>query len=94
MKSEGANPYNGGMKTTAKLTLALLLLIVLTVFLSYAWLTGYYGVDVPFEDFMPAPLADLFYWLNGLDKANACQEDMACWDCRTMGNGICGTPSQ
>jgi Spy/CpxP family protein refolding chaperone len=19
-----------------------------------------------------------------------CQEDMACWDCSTMGNGICG----
>lgn len=21
----------------------------------------------------------------------ACTEDMACWDCSTMGNGICGT---
>lgn len=21
-----------------------------------------------------------------------CQEDQPCWDCRTMGNGICGRP--
>lgn len=24
-----------------------------------------------------------------------CEEDMPCWDCETMGNGICGlTPSE
>jgi hypothetical protein len=22
--------------------------------------------------------------------SSSCEEDMACWDCNTMGNGLCG----
>jgi hypothetical protein len=25
-------------------------------------------------------------------SSTRCTEDMSCWDCRTMGNGICGRP--
>lgn len=29
---------------------------------------------------------------DGLAAMQECQEDMACWDCETMGNQICGRP--
>lgn len=30
-----------------------------------------------------------------LEEVPPCQEDQACWDCATMGNGICGlTPTE
>ena len=27
---------------------------------------------------------------NESDEPARCQEDEACWDCETMGNGVCG----
>jgi hypothetical protein len=37
-----------------------------------------------------AIIAGIAHNSDAVDMTATCVEDMACWDCSTMGNGICG----